>query len=190
MRRKPLSCQTNRPMVRKDMPDLVYLTAEDKYQAIIKDIEATRNAARPVLVGTASIESSEYLSNLLHQAKIPHQVLNAKFHANEAQIIAEAGRPGAVTIATNMAGRGTDIVLGGNWQSEVAKLSEPTEAQLEAIKRQSGNSGMMQLSLPVVYISLVLNGMNRAGLTTSYAVGQAGRAMPVRAGFIWRWTMR
>lgn len=127
---------TNRPMVRKDMPDLVYLTAEDKYQAIIKDIEATRNAARPVLVGTASIESSEYLSNLLHQAKIPHQVLNAKFHANEAQIIAEAGRPGTVTIATNMAGRGTDIVLGGNWQSEVAKLSEPTEAQLEAIKAE------------------------------------------------------
>lgn len=127
---------TNRPMVRKDMPDLVYLTAEDKYQAIIKDIEATRKAARPVLVGTASIESSEYLSNLLHQAKIPHQVLNAKFHANEAQIIAEAGRPGTVTIATNMAGRGTDIVLGGNWQSEVAKLSEPTEAQLEAIKAE------------------------------------------------------
>lgn len=127
---------TNRPMVRKDMPDLVYLTAEDKYQAIIKDIEATRNAARPVLVGTASIESSEYLSNLLHQAKIPHQVLNAKFHANEAQIIAEAGRPGTVTIATNMAGRGTDIVLGGNWQSEVAKLSDPTEAQIEAIKAE------------------------------------------------------
>jgi preprotein translocase subunit SecA len=127
---------TNRPMVRKDMPDLVYLTAEDKYQAIIKDIEATRTAARPVLVGTASIESSEYLSHLLHQAKIPHQVLNAKFHANEAQIIAEAGRPGTVTIATNMAGRGTDIVLGGNWQSELAKLSEPTEAQIEAIKAE------------------------------------------------------
>jgi preprotein translocase subunit SecA len=127
---------TNRPMVRKDMPDLVYLTAEDKYQAIIKDIEATRNAARPVLVGTASIESSEYLSSLLHQAKIPHQVLNAKFHANEAQIIAEAGRPGTVTIATNMAGRGTDIVLGGNWQSEVAKLQDPTEAQIEAIKTE------------------------------------------------------
>ena len=127
---------TNRPMVRKDMPDLVYLTAEEKFQAIIQDIQATRDAARPVLVGTASIESSEYLSTLLHKAKIQHQVLNAKFHANEAQIIAEAGRPGAVTIATNMAGRGTDIVLGGNWQSEVAKLTEPTEAQITEIKAQ------------------------------------------------------
>ncbi|WP_306523981.1 preprotein translocase subunit SecA [Rheinheimera sp.] len=127
---------TNRPMVRKDMPDLVYLTAEEKYQAIIKDIEATRDAKRPVLVGTASIESSEYLSSLLHKAKITHQVLNAKFHANEAQIIAEAGRPGAVTIATNMAGRGTDIVLGGNWQSEVAKLENPTQAQIDDIKAQ------------------------------------------------------
>ena len=127
---------TNRPMVRKDMPDLVYLTAEEKYQAIIKDIEQTRAAARPVLVGTASIESSEYLSTLLHKDKIPHQVLNAKFHANEAQIIAEAGRPGTVTIATNMAGRGTDIVLGGNWQSDVAKLDNPSEEQIAALKAE------------------------------------------------------
>ncbi len=127
---------TNRPMVRKDMPDLVYLTAEEKYQAIIKDIEETRAAARPVLVGTASIESSEYLSTLLHKDKIPHQVLNAKFHANEAQIIAEAGRPGTVTIATNMAGRGTDIVLGGNWHSDVAKLDNPSEEQIAVLKAE------------------------------------------------------
>jgi preprotein translocase subunit SecA len=127
---------TNKPMIRNDMTDLVYLTAEEKYQAIIEDIEATRQSGRPVLVGTASIESSEYLSRLLQKAKIPHQVLNAKFHANEAQIIADAGRPGAVTIATNMAGRGTDIVLGGNWQAEVAKLTEPTDAQIAEVKAQ------------------------------------------------------
>ncbi|GHG72236.1 protein translocase subunit SecA [Alishewanella longhuensis] len=113
---------TNKPMVRQDLADLVYLTADDKYNAIIEDIQKARDAGRPVLVGTASIESSEYLSNLLNKAKIKHQVLNAKFHANEAQIIADAGRPGTVTIATNMAGRGTDIVLGGSLQSELKAL--------------------------------------------------------------------
>ena len=127
---------TNRPMIRKDMADKVYLTAEEKYQAIIQDIEETRALNRPVLVGTASIESSEYLSGLLHKAKIAHQVLNAKFHASEAQIIADAGRPGAVTIATNMAGRGTDIVLGGNWQSDLAKLDNPTEQQVAELKSE------------------------------------------------------
>ncbi|GAB2907688.1 preprotein translocase subunit SecA [Rheinheimera gaetbuli] len=126
---------TNRPMVRNDMADLVYLNAEDKYQAIIDDVVKNRDAARPVLVGTASIESSEYLSNLLNKAKIKHQVLNAKFHANEAQIIAQAGQPGTVTIATNMAGRGTDIVLGGSLQSELAALgAEATDTQKDKIK--------------------------------------------------------
>ncbi|MEW5681081.1 MAG: preprotein translocase subunit SecA [Pseudomonadota bacterium] len=126
---------TNRPMVRNDMADLVYLNAEDKYQAIIADITATRDAGRPVLVGTASIESSEYLSGLLNKAKIKHQVLNAKFHANEAQIIAQAGQPGTVTIATNMAGRGTDIVLGGSLQAELAALGDDaTEEQKAKVK--------------------------------------------------------
>ena len=124
---------TNKPMVREDMPDLVYLNALDKFAAIIEDIKANRDAGRPVLVGTASIESSEYLSGLLKKAKIKHQVLNAKFHANEAQIIAQAGQPGTVTIATNMAGRGTDIVLGGNLQAELAALENPTQQQIDEL---------------------------------------------------------
>lgn len=125
---------TNRPMIRDDRPDLIFLTAEEKYEAIVKDIEECRAQQRPVLVGTISIESSELLSNLLKKRKIPHNVLNAKFHAQEAEIVAHAGLPGAVTIATNMAGRGTDIVLGGNLQAELAKLTDPTPAQIEQVK--------------------------------------------------------
>jgi preprotein translocase subunit SecA len=125
---------TNRPMIRKDHNDLIYMTAEEKYEAIIEDIKASIEAGRPILVGTASIETSEYLSSLLKKQKIPHKVLNAKFHAQEAEIIAQAGQPGAVTIATNMAGRGTDILLGGNWQVEVQALENPTQEQIDAIK--------------------------------------------------------
>jgi preprotein translocase subunit SecA len=128
---------TNRPMVRKDEADLVYLTQGDKYQAIIDDVLECMTRKQPVLVGTTSIESSEYLSQLLHKAKITHQVLNAKFHEKEAQIIAEAGRPGAVTIATNMAGRGTDIVLGGSLASDLAQLAEDaSDAQKHQLKQE------------------------------------------------------
>ncbi|WP_281648536.1 preprotein translocase subunit SecA [Parendozoicomonas sp. Alg238-R29] len=127
---------THRPMVRKDMNDLVYLTIEEKYEAIIQDIRETVAADRPVLVGTASIESSELLSNALKKAGIEHQVLNAKFHEKEADIIAQAGRPGAITIATNMAGRGTDISLGGNWEAEAATLDNPSEDQLENLRSE------------------------------------------------------
>jgi preprotein translocase subunit SecA len=115
---------TNQSMIRADESDLVYLTQADKYNAIIKDINLCVKKKQPVLVGTASIEASEILSDLLLKAKIKHQVLNAKFHEKEAHIIAEAGRPGVVTIATNMAGRGTDIVLGGSSEAELAKLPE------------------------------------------------------------------
>lgn len=125
---------TNRPLVRKDLNDLVYMSAMEKYEAIIEDIKSTIAANRPVLVGTASIESSELLSNLLRKQKIPHNVLNAKQHEGEAHIIAQAGRPGTVTIATNMAGRGTDIVLGGSWEAEVDQLENPSDAQKAQIK--------------------------------------------------------
>ncbi|OQX12616.1 MAG: preprotein translocase subunit SecA [Thiothrix lacustris] len=115
---------THRPMVRVDANDLIYLTAEEKYDAIIKEIEIEVAKGRPVLVGTASIETSELVSNKLKELRIPHEVLNAKQHEREAHIVANAGRPGAVTIATNMAGRGTDIVLGGSMEEEVKQLGE------------------------------------------------------------------
>uniref|UniRef100_UPI0035167853 preprotein translocase subunit SecA n=1 Tax=Idiomarina sp. TaxID=1874361 RepID=UPI0035167853 len=127
---------TNRPMVRDDRADLIYLTTREKYEAIAEDIEECRKQGRPVLVGTVSIENSELLSSLLKKKKIPHAVLNAKFHQQEADIVAQAGRPGAVTIATNMAGRGTDIVLGGNWKSDVEKLDEPDNDKIEKIKQE------------------------------------------------------
>ncbi|GAB0110834.1 preprotein translocase subunit SecA [Pseudoalteromonas distincta] len=125
---------TNKPMIRDDRADLVYLTQEEKYEAILADIKDCQERGQPVLVGTISIESSEYLSQFLRKEKIKHNVLNAKFHAQEADIVSDAGLPGTVTIATNMAGRGTDIVLGGNWHSEVEKLENPTAEQIAEIK--------------------------------------------------------
>jgi len=126
---------TNQPMVRDDFSDLVYRTQKEKYDAIIDDIKSCGSREQPVLVGTASIETSEYLSNLLGKENIAHEVLNAKQHEREAHIIAQAGQPGAVTIATNMAGRGTDIVLGGNMDMELAALGELEQDQVETIKR-------------------------------------------------------
>ncbi len=124
----------NREMQRDDQTDLVFLTQEEKFAAIVEDIRDCVQRGQPVLVGTASIEVSELVSNLLDKAKIPHKVLNAKHHEQEAKIVAEAGRPGAVTIATNMAGRGTDIVLGGNYEVELAELgADAPEAEIEAL---------------------------------------------------------
>ncbi|MCD6678093.1 preprotein translocase subunit SecA [Vibrio cholerae] len=127
---------TNKPMVRNDMPDVVYRSEAEKFAAIIEDIKQRVEKGQPVLVGTVSIEKSELLSNALKKAGIKHNVLNAKFHEKEAEIVAEAGKPGAVTIATNMAGRGTDIVLGGSWQAKVEKLDSPTQDQIDAIKAE------------------------------------------------------
>ncbi len=125
---------TNVPIAREDLNDLIYLSQEEKFAAVIEDVKGCREKGAPVLVGTASIETSEAMSARLKKAGIPHQVLNAKHHEKEAQIIAQAGRPGTVTIATNMAGRGTDIVLGGNWEAEVAELNNPTQQQIDNIK--------------------------------------------------------
>ena len=122
---------THREMVREDHNDLIFLTEEDKFKAIARDIRASQEKQRPVLVGTASIESSELLSELLKKEKIKHEVLNAKQHEREAGIIESAGMPGAVTIATNMAGRGTDIVLGGNLDAELAANDESKEAKIK-----------------------------------------------------------
>lgn len=125
---------THKPMIRTDLPDFVYMSAEEKFTAIIDDIKKTNKTGQPILVGTTSIETSEYLSELLKKETISHQVLNAKFHEKEAQIIAEAGRPGAVTIATNMAGRGTDIVLGGNLEAELKALTNLSSEEIEQRK--------------------------------------------------------
>jgi preprotein translocase subunit SecA len=124
---------TNMPVQREDLNDLIFLTQEEKFNAVVNDVRDCIEKGAPVLVGTASIETSELLSALLNKEKIQHQVLNAKFHEKEAQIVAQAGVPATVTIATNMAGRGTDIVLGGNLEVELAALKNPSKEQIEAV---------------------------------------------------------
>ncbi len=127
---------THKPMIRKDHSDLVFLSEQDKFDAILEDIQECVKRGQPVLVGTTSIDTSERLGKLLKDAKIPHEVLNAKQHEREAQIVAEAGRPGAVTIATNMAGRGTDIVLGGSQQIPMDAEHAPSAGELELIRAE------------------------------------------------------
>jgi preprotein translocase subunit SecA len=125
---------THKPMIRKDNSDLVFLSETDKFQAILEDIKDCVQRGQPTLVGTTTIDTSERLAKLLVAAKIPHEVLNAKQHEREAHIVAEAGRPGAVTIATNMAGRGTDIVLGGSQQTQIDAIDNPSDTQLQTIR--------------------------------------------------------
>ena len=127
---------TNVPQQRKDLNDLIYLSVEEKYDAIVADVQELVAKGAPVLVGTASIETSEELSKRFKKSKLNHKVLNAKFHEQEAEIIAQAGRPGVVTIATNMAGRGTDIVLGGNVEVEIAAEQDPSERRIDELREQ------------------------------------------------------
>ena len=129
-----LEVPTNEPMIRDDKNDLVYLTQAEKYKAVIEEIKEYKTKGNPVLVGTASLESSELLSSFLKKENIEHQVLNAKNHAKEAEIISQAGKPGIITIATNMAGRGTDIVLGGNWEAEYEKTNNADDNKKEEFK--------------------------------------------------------
>ncbi|MEZ0122927.1 MAG: preprotein translocase subunit SecA [Candidatus Reddybacter sp.] len=127
---------TNMPVAREDLNDLIFLTQEEKFNAVVVDVRDCIEKGAPVLVGTASIETSELLSTLLTKEKVPHQVLNAKFHEKEAHIVAQAGVPGTVTIATNMAGRGTDIVLGGNLEVELAGLNAPNDELIASTKAE------------------------------------------------------
>lgn len=140
----------NRPMIRNDMGDLVYLTAREKFTAIVEDIKDCVGRGQPVLVGTASIENSELLSGILRQASVPHQVLNAKHHEQEAHIIAQAGRPGAVTIATNMAGRGTDIVLGGSLDEDLGQADPAMAEQIKAEWKQRHEAALAAGGLHVI----------------------------------------
>ena len=126
---------THMEMIRDDQSDVIFLTTKEKFKAIVENIKSCQSMNQPVLVGTASIEVSEYLSDLLKKNKIQHQVLNAKFHEKEADIIAQAGRAGAVTIATNMAGRGTDIVLGGNYEAEIKVLDKQSNEKINSIRK-------------------------------------------------------
>ncbi len=127
---------TNVEVKRQDLNDLVFLSQEEKFEAVIEDIRDITQKGAPVLVGTASVETSELLSQMLKKAGVKHNVLNAKQHEREANIIVEAGRPGAVTIATNMAGRGTDIVLGGNVEAEIKELDNPSDSRIEQLRAE------------------------------------------------------
>jgi preprotein translocase subunit SecA len=128
---------THHPMIRDDRMDQVFRTSREKYQAIINDIRACHERGQPVLVGTTSIENSEYIAGILQKEKLPHNVLNAKQHAREAEIITQAGRPQVITIATNMAGRGTDIVLGGNPEPEIARVMADESLDMAAREQRA-----------------------------------------------------
>jgi preprotein translocase subunit SecA len=177
---------TNQPMRRTDNNDQVFRTAKEKHAAIVADIRGCRERGQPVLVGTTSIENSELLSALLDHEKLPHQVLNAKQHAREAEIVREAGRPGMITIATNMAGRGTDIVLGGSIEKQISRSvttkrwPRPTARRRSPRSGHSGRSCTTRSWRRAACTSSARNGMSRGGSTTSCAAVRVARAIPGR----------
>ena len=164
---------TNEKMIRDDQNDKVYLTEIEKYKAVVEEIETYKNKGNPVLVGTASLESSEMLSGLLKKINIDHQVLNAKNHAKEAQIISQAGKPGVVTIATNMAGRGTDIVLGGNWEAEYEKLGYEEESK--KIELESNWKNLNEEVLSAGGLHVIGTERNESRRMDNQLRGRAGR---------------
>jgi len=163
----------------------VFLSEGDKFQAILEDIQECVKRGQPALVGTTSIETSERLAKLLVGANIAHEVLNAKQHEREAHIVAEAGRPGAVTIATNMAGRGTDIVLGGSVQAQIEALGSTDEAQVAEIREAWRRRHEQVLGAGGLHI-IAPSATSRGASTTSCAAGRAVRAILVPAGSIFR----
>ena len=188
---------TNRPMQRADQSDLIYKTEEAKFEAVVEDIAERHEKGQPVLVGTTSVESSEYLSKLLVQKGIPHEVLNAKHHEREALIIAQAGRKGAVTVATNMAGRGTDIVLGGNpdiiADHELRRTRPRPGGEPGGVRGRLGEAdrgdhrrgqgrGRGGPRRPAACTCWAPSGTSRGASTTSCAVVPAGRATPASRG--------
>jgi preprotein translocase subunit SecA len=171
---------TNKPMVRKDLHDQIYKTDGEKYNAIVNDIRDCQSRGQPVLVGTTSVENSELLSTALTQAGLKHEVLNAKQHAREAEIIAQAGKPGAITIATNMAGRGTDIVLGGNVEKQVDMLRQDAsldeaerEARIQALR--TGWAGLHQQVLDAGGLHIIGTERHESRRIDNQLRGRAGR---------------
>ena len=187
---------TNKPMVRADNPDLIYKSEDAKFAAVVDDIDERHAAGQPVLVGTASVSKSEHLSRLLEKRGIPHEVLNAKQHFREAEIVAQAGRVGAVTVATNMAGRGVDIILGGNPEGLAVREAigpghrpvhrrgqgrswKAVEAEFETSLRTGGRRGPCPRR-PLR--ARAASATRAAASTTSCGAGRAGRGTRARAG--------
>ncbi len=171
---------TNRPTIRKDSPDQVFLNRKGKFNAVLADIEECAKRGQPVLVGTTSIETSEMLSEHLSKAGVKHEVLNAKQHDREATIVANAGRPGAVTIATNMAGRGTDIVLGGSLEAELHALGEDATDEQKAAVKADWQKRHEAVKAAGACTSSAPSAMSRAVSTTSCVAVPAARVTQVR----------